>query len=199
MSMLLVLVLAAGIDQGIYEDIRYGWNGSVQDVVAEGVSIMTNYPALAVADVGLGLSGDEKLRRVSRQAFVSWVGATGVMLGLRAVVKRPRPEHDKVNWWNSSFPSGHTTGYFAMATVYAARYPKLKWPLFFTGILVGFSRIYLGEHYPSDVLAGAGLGTGLGALTLRVWPERGQSTSNRVRLVSGNQNGRLCAGVNFGF
>jgi undecaprenyl-diphosphatase len=55
-----------------------------------------------------------------------------------------------------------------MAAVYADKYPKLAIPLFTFGILVGLSRIYQGQHYPSDVLAGAILGWASGQLTLRL-------------------------------
>jgi undecaprenyl-diphosphatase len=55
-----------------------------------------------------------------------------------------------------------------MAVVYADKYPKLTIPLYSFGILVGLSRIYQGQHYPSDVLAGAILGWASGFLTLKL-------------------------------
>jgi membrane-associated PAP2 superfamily phosphatase len=60
-----------------------------------------------------------------------------------------------------SFPSGHTIAAFSIATVFAKRYPKPRWfPWVAYGLAatVGFSRISLQSHFPSDVFLGAALG-----------------------------------------
>ena len=62
----------------------------------------------------------------------------------------------------SSFPSGHSTVAFACATVLALSVPRLRWPVFALAALIGFSRVYVGVHYPFDVLAGAVLGISIG-------------------------------------
>lgn len=62
----------------------------------------------------------------------------------------------------NSFPSGHTTVGFACATVLALAVPRLRWPLFMLAALIAFSRVYVGVHYPLDVLAGALVGVVLG-------------------------------------
>lgn len=65
-----------------------------------------------------------------------------------------------------SFPSGHTTSSFACATVIAALAPRLAIPAFVLAAAIGFSRVYVGVHYPLDVLAGAVLGISIGLLLL---------------------------------
>ncbi|HXZ54732.1 MAG TPA: phosphatase PAP2 family protein [Burkholderiales bacterium] len=57
-----------------------------------------------------------------------------------------------------SFPSGHTLHAVAFSMVAIAYYPMLAWLLVPFTLLVATSRVVLGLHYPSDVLAGAGLG-----------------------------------------
>jgi undecaprenyl-diphosphatase len=80
-------------------------------------------------------------------------------------VKRPRPFHALAGLVNLiapqdvfSFPSGHTAGAFVAAVLIGYCYPAGVLPLYVWALLVGFSRIYLRVHYPSDVLAGACLG-----------------------------------------
>src|SRR5260221_4451234 len=64
-----------------------------------------------------------------------------------------------------SFPSGHTAASFAAATALAIAYPSARPLLFATATAVGVSRIHLGHHFPSDVIAGGPLGTWLGLLS----------------------------------
>ncbi|MBD3384343.1 phosphatase PAP2 family protein [candidate division KSB1 bacterium] len=62
----------------------------------------------------------------------------------------------KTSW---SFPSAHATNIFAAATYFSAVYPRGKLFYFILAVLVSLSRIYIGVHYPFDVLAGALLGS----------------------------------------
>lgn len=57
-----------------------------------------------------------------------------------------------------SFPSGHTAGAFVMAAIIGHFFPLLMLPAVGWALSVGFSRIYLGVHYPTDTLAGMFLG-----------------------------------------
>ncbi len=61
-----------------------------------------------------------------------------------------------------SFPSNHALNNFAAAMFFYRLFPKLKWILFITATLIAISRVYLGLHYPSDVIGGAVIGLGFG-------------------------------------
>lgn len=77
------------------------------------------------------------------------------------------PEIQKLDKAGSySFPSGHTSSAFAFATSISLAYPKwyVVAPSFAWAGLVGYSRMHLGVHYPSDVLVGALIGVGSGFL-----------------------------------
>ena len=66
-----------------------------------------------------------------------------------------------------SFPSGHATSAFMAAFILSSCFRK--WLLFFgLAVLASLSRVYLGVHYPSDILAGAVLGTLIGYLLVRI-------------------------------
>jgi undecaprenyl-diphosphatase len=59
---------------------------------------------------------------------------------------------------NNSFPSGHTCAAISMALVLSQSFPGAALLLFTLAVMVGISRIYLGVHYPTDVIAGGAIG-----------------------------------------
>lgn len=84
--------------------------------------------------------------------------------GFKKVFERPRPfvTHNgtikKSPAGGYSFVSNHAANSVAMANFIGILYPPLRWPLFTLAGLVGYSRVYNGVHYPSDVVIGGLLG-----------------------------------------
>jgi len=106
--------------------------------------------------------GNEKDRDFAKINSLS-LAATGLVIqGIKMAAHRRRPTYDSYD----SFPSGHTGYVFAMATLFSDRYPKLRIPFYALAISTGIARMYLGKHYPSDVLVGAALGITIPAIML---------------------------------
>ncbi|UFQ14289.1 MULTISPECIES: bifunctional phosphatase PAP2/diacylglycerol kinase family protein [Streptomyces] len=95
-------------------------------------------------------------------------------------VRRGRPVHDAVPLvrrlpkapWTPSFPSGHAASAAAFATGVALESPGYGAVVAPVAAAVAFSRVYVGVHYPGDVLAGIALGAAAAAVTCYWWPPR---------------------------
>ena len=122
---------------------------------------------------GLAIAGflkkDSKLKRDALYMGGSFILSSIVTLSVKRIVNRQRP-FEKYSFiikrddesGGMSFPSGHTSAAFTTATSIALRYRKWYFvaPAYLFAGSVGWARMYQGLHYPSDVLAGAIVGTG---------------------------------------
>ncbi|MCX7834217.1 MAG: phosphatase PAP2 family protein [Ignavibacteria bacterium] len=117
---------------------------------------------------------------------------------IKEIVKRERPykklknvkhsKDDEIFLDNYSFPSGHASISFCLATSISLRYPDK--PLLIAGLytystVVAFGRIYIGVHYPSDVLAGAIIGT---SYALLIYSLRKEIIGNFDKININNPN-----------
>ena len=121
------------------------------------------------------LRGVPNGRRAVREMAVAATVATWLVeYPIKAYFRRRRPFIDVVramvigkkpgSW---SFPSGHTASSFASARILGCTWPEYRPAFYALASLVGFSRTYLGAHYPGDVLSGAVSGTILAELARR--------------------------------
>ena len=139
----------------------------------------SSYPAfVGAAWAAAGLSGGRSYEAAYRMAVAELAAFAGTS-ALKRVYRRPRPSAalpgitprlNVIDRWvlkkdAYSFPSGHAALSFAIATSWSLSYPA--WYVVAPGmgwaVAVSLSRVWLGVHYPSDVLAGAFLGAAAGA------------------------------------
>jgi undecaprenyl-diphosphatase len=109
-------------------------------------------------------------KRTALFVLVSVIGGTVISTGLKALFDRPRPElTGAVEVFTASFPSGHATVsavvYLTIGAILAERDPRVSVRIFYIAVaalltfIIGCSRVYLGVHFPTDVLAGWSLGS----------------------------------------
>ncbi|MCX6335115.1 MAG: phosphatase PAP2 family protein [Bacteroidia bacterium] len=143
---------------------------------------VSNSDAFVVVGVpaGMAVTGlitkDKELFRNACVTAVASALTAGIVNGLKYSINRDRPFvtypdiNKKSKAGSPSFPSGHTSSAFATATSISLSYPK--WyvivPSYLYAGTVAYSRMDLGVHYPSDVLAGAVIGSGCAYLTWKI-------------------------------
>ncbi|ERJ57408.1 hypothetical protein M472_01375 [Sphingobacterium paucimobilis HER1398] len=144
----------------------------IQHQVFRTISDANNYVNIGVP-IGLFAAGaisDDKTMRQNAVYIGTSTAITAVVnYGLKQIFKRARPFRKYNNFVavtqasGYSFPSGHTSSAFSTAVSLSQSYPK--WYVIAPSLVwsssVAYSRMYLGVHYPSDIAAGALLGSGL--------------------------------------
>ena len=167
------------LDRAFSEIVQRNHN-DVTDKVARNIDPLgAQYSAVVLGGFYLegALFDNPKARAVAQDGLASTVIASGIISPtLKLVFGRSRHEQsqgphdfDEFNPHYTSFPSGHTTQAFALASVIAAHYesPWVKAAAFGTASLVGYARIQRNKHWGTDVAAGAVIGTLVGNSVVR--------------------------------
>jgi undecaprenyl-diphosphatase len=129
--------------------------------------------AVTVAAAALPALACCRWDRLARFALATLIISHLLVQAMKRVIGRGRPS--RVNHLAAirepdrfSFPSGHATASLPVALSYGVAIPLLAGPLVIVALLVGYSRVRLGVHYPSDVLAGQLLAI-ISAVAVSVW------------------------------
>ncbi|HEX4543673.1 MAG TPA: phosphatase PAP2 family protein [Candidatus Acidoferrum sp.] len=127
----------------------------------------------------LAFGGPQRFSAVGASGAAAILGIL-VFKALKRLSQRPRPCQIEPHCWSKvlppdrfSFPSGHTMTAFSIALVVSYFYPSLEGMLFFMALSIAVSRIVLGMHFLSDVLAGVVLGVMLGCAAITAFASMG--------------------------
>jgi membrane-associated phospholipid phosphatase len=185
-KLLLVLIISTfslgvysqNFDINLLRDINVNRNKSLDPtfkLITNSASPLSFATPIIIFSVGM-LKKDCSLKQKGVYIGETLLGAAFITTALKYSIKRDRPYvtypfiEQETSAGSPSFPSGHTSTAFATATSLSIAFPK--WyviaPSFLWATAVGYSRMDLGVHYPSDVLAGAIIGAGTAFLSYKI-------------------------------
>lgn len=170
------LAILKNLDTGLFNQINHSLQNSFFDVVMPLLSNAGNGGLLwIVLGLVLLLLGRPEIKKA---AFLMLTALLASFLvgdeGLKHIFQRPRPFETVQGVvllvappHSFSFPSGHAASAFACSLVLARKIPALGRPALILAAVIAFSRVYVGVHYPLDVLAGALLGATCAMLVMK--------------------------------
>jgi undecaprenyl-diphosphatase len=186
-------------DRYLFERINLDWTNGFFDWLFPSITDLNKSPVFLL--VVVALLGFWIYR--GRLHATKWILVLVLAAGLsdafsyrvvKALVERPRPAEAGMQVTfrthfhsGSSFPSNHTANMFAAATVLTGAFPAGAPVWFLIAAAVGYSRVYVGVHFPLDVIGGALIGVAIGLILRRLFrnwlkaPVRSDGDSSRAR------------------
>ncbi|TYC50408.1 phosphatase PAP2 family protein [Rhodobacterales bacterium] len=224
-DILAVLLLTVGIAVVVFDIPTYPWLRSLPNEYRRAFSTFTDFGKadwilVSTGVVCLFLLALDASRYAFRLrmtigavftycAFIFYsVAATGLLaIAFKWTLGRARPKlYEEVgpvrfdffafDGTYTSFPSGHSTTVAALATALAFIFPSYRWLIIVAGFWTAFSRVMVGAHYPSDVVAGTLLGITFTFFTIRALAHRRIgfhiSSSGKIRPNMNSRSARAC-------
>ena len=161
-------------DINILRIINNSWKCKFLDIIMPAMTYLGSFPFMFIFCTVAFLFSNTLLHVMAIKAMISITISTGIGKLLKISVNRLRPFIDipnlnikKIGIDKYSFPSGHTTGAFSLAVIIALYFPIFGFITIPLACGVGISRMYIGVHYPTDVIVGVFIGSICSLLTYR--------------------------------
>jgi undecaprenyl-diphosphatase len=162
------------LDTNLFLFINKGFSNPVLNKLTIIITAIGTSQGILLVGLLLLFFRDNKKRRLALVLFAGITLTYCTIDLLKGWIGRPRP-FEVLTGLNlllkadgSSFPSGHTAMAFMAQTLLSYSFKKWRIALIIFALLVGFSRIYAGVHYPLDVLGGIVVGIGVGYALLAI-------------------------------
>ena len=159
-------------DITILRIINNSWKCRFLDIIMPSMTYLGSFPFMFIFCTATFLFHNTLLHSMAINAMISITISTGIGKILKVTVTRLRPfikipnlNIKKIGIDKYSFPSGHTTGAFSLAITIALYFHIFGFITIPLAICVGLSRIYIGVHYPTDVIMGIFIGITCSLLT----------------------------------
>ena len=154
--------------------INNSWKCRFLDIIMPVMTYLGSFPFMFIFCTAAFLLSSTMLHTMAIKAMISITISTGIgkilkisVTRLRPFIKIPNLNIKKIGIDKYSFPSGHTTGAFSLAVIIALYFPMFGFITIPLACCVGISRMYIGVHYPTDVIVGIFIGTTCSLLTYK--------------------------------
>ena len=169
------------------------FKNSFCNVMSNSVIVFNIAAPLSVFSAGV-IRHDKHLKEDAAYMLGGYIVSSVVTQGMKVIIQRPRPYVTypdiikRSEGGGYSMPSGHTSAAFCTATSLSLLFPK--WyviaPCYLYAASVGYSRMYQGVHYPTDVMVGAMVGAGSAWLAYEAekWMDKKKSSKKATAYAS---------------
>jgi len=154
--------------------INNSWKCRFLDIIMPAMTYLGSFPFMFIFCTAAFLLSGSTLHTMAIKAMISITISTGVgkilkvsFTRLRPFIKIPNLNIKKIDIDKYSFPSGHTTAAFSLAVIITLYFPMFGLIALPLALCVGISRMYIGVHYPTDVIMGIFIGSMSSFLTYR--------------------------------